>query len=65
MARHKNIHDLYNMKRKRRWIKEYRCGLFSMNILARLSFCKEKCLDKKCKGCIFRGNEDGLNEENI
>lgn len=48
------------MKRKRRWIKEYRCSLFATNILERIVFCKEKCSDKKCLGCKYRGNEDGL-----
>lgn len=52
------------MKRKRRWIKEYRCDFFKMNILERLVFCKQACQDKKCVGCPHRGNEDGLNREN-
>jgi len=55
--------DMSSMKRKRRWEKEYRCGLFATNIIFRLSFCKEPGADKKCKGCKYRGNEDKLNEE--
>jgi len=51
------------MKRKRRWEKEYRCGLFATNIIFRLSWCRELGSDKKCKGCKYRGNEDGLNDE--
>lgn len=47
--------------RKRRWIKEYRCNKFSMNIIYKLDFCKE-VEDKKCKDCKYRGNEDFLKE---
>lgn len=50
------------MKRKRKWEKEYRCGLFATNIIFRLSWCKEPGSDKKCKVCKYRGNEDGLRE---
>jgi hypothetical protein len=45
---------------KRRWIKEYRCSKFSMNIIARMKFCKEIIEDKKCRDCKYRGNEDDL-----
>jgi hypothetical protein len=45
------------MKRKRRWIKEYRCDKFGTNILYKLTFCKE-IEDKKCIGCKYRGNEE-------
>lgn len=51
------------MKRKRRWVQEYRCKLFSVNILERLVYCKESVKDKKCRECKYRGNEDGLNVE--
>jgi len=52
------------LKRKRKWIKEYRCNLFGVNILERLVFCKHKCEDKKCLECDHRGNEDGLKDNN-
>jgi len=51
------------MKRKRRWIKEYRCALFATNILERVVFCKQPYQDKKCRGCPHRGNEDLLNNQ--
>jgi len=50
------------MKRKRRWIKEYKCSLFGTNIIAKLTFCREPGEDKKCKNCKYRGNEDNLKE---
>jgi len=50
-----------SMSRKRKWVKEYRCGLFGMHILNRVSFCKEPGReDKKCLKCKYRGNEDKL-----
>ena len=43
---------------RKRWIKEYRCKKLGMNILKRCDFCKE-VEDLKCRGCQYRGNEDG------
>ena len=43
--------------RKRRWIKEYRCEKYGVNVLGRVSFCKEECRDKKCRGCEWREQE--------
>jgi hypothetical protein len=48
------------MKRKRRWIQEYRCSQYQMNILKKVFFCKQP-YDDKCRSCPNRGNEDGLN----
>ena len=42
------------MKRKRRWLKEYRCRKFGMNIIKKMSFCKEDY--ENCKGCPFKGD---------
>ena len=37
---------------KRKWIKEYRCNKFSMNIIKKMTFCREKI---ECKECKFKG----------
>lgn len=51
------------MKWRRRWQVAYRCEFFKMNIIERMSFCKEpNPEDKKCTRCSYRGNEDGKKE---
>jgi hypothetical protein len=39
------------MKRKKRWIQEYRCYKYGMNILKKIFFCKEPF--EKCEGCPY------------
>jgi len=39
--------------RKKRWIVEWRCKKFGMNIIAKMSFCDEP-YEKNCKDCPYK-----------